>query len=70
MCLGLGERDAVIAIVEARDHAARVDVLIVGDWNGRDVAPNLGGNGELARRNVGIVGRLEVPRVVPVEVSG
>ena len=68
--LGLGERGAVIAIVDAGDHVAGCDVLIVGDRNGRDVARHLGGDGELPRRDVGVVGRLEMAGVVPVEISG
>ncbi len=44
-------------------------MLIVGDWNGRDIARHLGGDRELTRPNVGVVGRLEMAGVVPVEIS-
>jgi len=46
--LGQGQRDAVVALVDAGDHGAGRDVLIVGDGDGRDVARHLGGDGELA----------------------
>ena len=46
-----------------------VDVLVVGDRNGRDVARHLRRDGELARGDEGVVGRFEMAGVVPVEVS-
>ena len=63
------ERDAVVAIVDARDHVAGGDVLVVGDRHGGDVARHLRRDRELARRDEGIVGRLEMPGVVPVEIA-
>ena len=68
--MSLLECDAVVAIVDARDHVARGNMLIVGDRHGGDVAGHLGGDGKLARCNEGIVGRLKMPGVVPVEVGG
>ena len=59
--LGLVERDAVVAIVDARDHVARRDVLVVGDRNRGEVAGHLRRDGELARRDEGVVGRFEMP---------
>ena len=66
--LRLGERRAVCAIVNARDHPAGVDMLIVGDRDSRGIARHLGGDRELARRNVGVLRILEVAGIVPVEV--
>jgi len=54
--LGLIERDAVIAVVNARNHVAGGDMLVIGDGNGRDVAGDLGGERGLAGRDEGIVG--------------
>ena len=67
--LGLGKCEAVIAIVDAGDHGAGGDMRVVGDRNGGGVARHLGRNGELARRDESVVGRLEVPGIVPVEIS-
>ena len=55
------ERDAVIAVVDARDHVACDDVLVVGDRHRGDVARHLRRDRELARLDEGVVGRLEVP---------
>jgi hypothetical protein len=44
-------------------------VLVVGDRHRSDVARDLGGDGELARRDEGIVGRFEMPGVVPIEIA-
>jgi hypothetical protein len=67
---GLGECRAVSAVIDAGDHLACGDVLIVGDRDGRDVARHLRCDRELTRRDIGIVGRLEMAGVVPVDVSG
>ncbi len=67
--LRLFERDAVVAIVDARDDAARRNVLVVGDRDRGDVAGDPGGDGELARRDEGVVSEFEMRRVVPVKVS-
>ena len=68
--LGLGEGVAIIALVDLSDHVAFVDMLVVGDRNRRDVARDFGRDGELARRDEGVVGRLEMRGMIPIEVSG
>ncbi len=67
--LRLGKRDAVVALVDAGDHVAGGDVLVVGDRHGGDVARHLRRDGKLPRRDEGVVGRLEMPDVVPVEIT-
>jgi len=67
--LGLGERVAVIAVVDARDHLAGGDMLVVGDRDFREIAGHLGGDRELARRNEGVVRRLVMAGVVRVEIA-
>jgi hypothetical protein len=66
--LGLREGDAIIALVDAREHVAGGEVLVVRHRHRRDVARHLRRHRERARRDEGIIGRLEVPRVVPVDV--
>ena len=44
-------------------------MLVVGDRNRRDVARDLWRDGELARCDERVVGRLEMRRIVPVDVS-
>ena len=68
--LGLLEGDAVVAFIDLRDHAVRHDVLIVGHRHRSEVTAHLGRHGELARLDVGVVGRFEAPRIVPIEVAG
>ena len=63
--LGRGERDAVVAIVDAGDHVARRDVLVVGDRNFGDEARRLGGDGELTRGDEGVVRRFGNARHSP-----
>jgi hypothetical protein len=67
---GLRQRCAVIALVDLGDHAPLVDVLVVGDGHRGDVARDLWRDRELARRDEGVVGRLEMRGLIPVEVSG
>ena len=68
--LGLLERDAIVAIVDVRDHLFADDVLIVGDRHLGDVARHFRRDRELTRGDEGVVGRLEMPRIVPVEIAG
>ena len=68
LSLGRGERDAVVAIVDAGDQITRHDMLIVGDRDFGDEARRLGGDGELARRDEGVVRRFEMGGIVPVDV--
>jgi hypothetical protein len=63
------ERDPIVAVVDAGDHVATGDVLVVGDRNGGDVAGHLGSKRRLPCRDEGIVGRLEMLGVVQVEVA-
>jgi hypothetical protein len=58
--LRLGERDAIVAFVEAHDHAASGDVLVVGHEHVGDIAWHLRGDGELPRRDEGVVCCLEM----------
>ncbi len=58
--VGLLERGAVIPLVDLGDHGALLDMLVVGDRNGGDVARDLGRDRELARGDEGVVGRLEM----------
>ena len=67
--LGLFERDAIRAIVDADDHLAGGDMLVVGDRNRGDIARDLRRNGKLPRGDEGVVGRFEMGGVVHVEVS-
>ena len=67
--LGLLERDAIIAVVDAGDHVASGDVLVVGDRDGGDIAGHLWGERSLPRRDEGIVGRLEMLGVVQVDIA-
>src|SRR5947209_7273032 len=46
--LRLGERGAVVAVVDAGDHIPGIDVLVVGDRDGDDVARHLRGDRKLA----------------------
>ncbi len=70
LSLGLRERREVIALVDLGDHAALVDMLVVGDRHRGDVARDLWRDRELARRDEGVVGRFEMRGMIPVEVSG
>ena len=67
---GLGQRRAVIALVDLGDHAALVDMLVVGDGHRGDVARDLWRDRELARRDKGVVRRFEMRGMVPVDVPG
>ena len=69
LCLRLIERDAVIAVVDAGDHVAGGDVLVVGDRDGGDIAGHLWGERSLPRRDEGVVGRLEMLGVVQVDIA-
>jgi hypothetical protein len=69
LSLSLGERIAVIAVVDPRDHLAGHDVLVVGDRDRSEVTRHLGGDRELTRGDEGIVRRFEMRGVVPIEVA-
>ena len=68
--LRLVERGAVVTVVDAGDHGAGGHVLVVGDGDGGEVAGDFRGDGELPGGDEGVVGRLEVGGVVPVEIAG
>jgi hypothetical protein len=70
LSLGLLDGDAVIALIDARDRVAGGDVLVIRHRHCRDVARHLRRHRKDARRDEGIIGRLEMPRVVPIEVPG
>jgi len=67
--LRLIERDTIIAVVNAHDHVAAGDMLIVGDGHGGDVARNLWRDRKLPRRDEGIVCRFEVAGIVPIDIG-
>jgi hypothetical protein len=60
----------ISAIVDASDHISSIDMLIVSNRDRRDVTRHLGGDGELARRYVGVIGGLEMTGIVPIKVAG
>ena len=71
--LGLGgvDREAVVAVVDARQQIAGVDLLVLGDWNFDDVAGDLGGDDRRVGADIGVVGRdeeapLDEPVVAPI----
>ena len=70
LSLGLRERREIIALVDLGDHAALVDMLVVGNRNRGDVARDLGRDRELARCDEGVVRRFEMRSMIPVEVPG
>jgi hypothetical protein len=67
--LRLVKGDPVIAIIDARDHLACCNVLVICHRHGGDVARHLWRDGKLSSRDEGIVGRLEMPAVIPIEVA-
>ena len=67
--LGLLEGDPVVAIVNARNHAACGNVLVIGDGDLRHVTRYPWGDGDLARGDESIVGRLEMAGIVPVKIA-
>src|SRR5258706_408415 len=70
LCARLCKRDAVVAIINAGDHASCGNVLVVGDRYLTHVARHFRSNGDLARCDDGIVGRLEMPSVAPIDAAG
>ncbi len=66
----LGKCRAISTIVDASDHITSVDMLIVSNRDRRDVTRHFGGDGELARRYIGVVGGLEMKRIVPIKIAG
>jgi hypothetical protein len=66
----LSKRGTISTIVNASDHVSGVDMLIVGYRDGCEVTRHLGGDGELARRYVSVVGRLETTGIVPIKIAG
>src|SRR5260370_26678057 len=69
LCARLLERDTIVAVINTGNHGPRRDVLVVGDRHLRDVARHLRSDGDLARRDEGIVGRFEIGSVVPVSIA-
>ena len=61
----LGERDPVIAVVDAGDDLAFRDMLVVGDEHLGDIARNLRGDADRTRGDEGVVGGFEMAGVVP-----
>ena len=68
--LRLLERGAIVAIVDAGDHLAGDDMLIVGDRDLGDVTRHLRSDRKLPRGDEGVVRRLEMRRVIPVDIPG
>ena len=67
--LRLVERGAIIAVVDPGDHVAGVDMLVVGDGNGGDVAGHFRRQRGLPRGDEGIVGRLKMAGVIDVKIA-
>ena len=67
--IGLLERYAVIAVVDAGDHVAVGNVLVVGDRELRDVTRHFRGDGDLPGGDEGVVGRLKMPGVVQIDIA-
>ena len=61
--------DAVVAVVDAGDDVAGGDVLVVGDWDGGEIAGHLRGKCSLPRRDEGIIGRLEMLGVIEIDIA-
>ena len=71
--LGLGgvDREAVVAVVDARQQVAGVDLLVVGHRDFDDVAGDLGGDDRRVGADIGVVGGneeapLDEPVVAPI----
>ena len=54
--LRLRQRDVEVAVVDARQHLAGFDRLIVVDQHRAQVAGDLGGDGRVVRLHIGVVG--------------
>ena len=66
LCLGLIDRDLVVAIVDLGEQIAGFDMLVVGDRNVGDVASDLRGHRKAARGNERIVRGFEIPDLEPI----
>ena len=54
--LAVCTRQAIVAVVDAQQHIAGLDVGVVVEGDLGDVARHLGGQGGVARTHVGVVG--------------
>jgi hypothetical protein len=66
LCLGLIDRNPVVAVVDPRQRLAGIDVLIVGDGDIGDIAADFRRDGEAARGNEGVIRRFEMANVEPI----
>jgi hypothetical protein len=69
LCARLRERDAIVAVIDTGNHGLRRDVLVVGDRHFSDITRHFRSDGDLARCDESIVGRLEMGSVVPVDTA-
>jgi hypothetical protein len=67
--LRLLERRAIVTVIDAGNHIAGLDILVVGDGDGGDVARDFRRNRKLPRGDEGIIGGLEMSCVVHIEVA-
>src|SRR6202035_2906552 len=63
------ESNAIVAVVDAGNHVACGDMLVVGDRDGGEITGHLRGKRELPRRDESIVGGLKTLGVVEVEIA-
>jgi hypothetical protein len=64
--LRLIDRDLVVTVVDPRQKFAGVDVLVVGDRDGGDIAANLRRNPKAPGRDEGVIGRFVMTDVEPI----
>jgi len=62
-------REAIVAVVDFRDHVAGMHVRIVVDDDRLDIAGDLGGERRVLRADIGVVGRDEIAPGGPVVVA-
>jgi hypothetical protein len=67
--LRLIECRAIVTVIDAGDHIAGLDMLVVGDGDGGQVAGHFRGERGLPRGDEGIVGGLKTSGVVQVEIA-
>jgi len=61
---------AISTIVDASDQISSVDMLIVDNWDRRDVTRHLRGNRELARCDICVICGFEMTGTVPIKIAG
>jgi hypothetical protein len=67
--LGLGKRDAIVAVIEPEQHVARLDVLVLLDRHGGDIACQFGRDIGDVGLDIGVVGADHEAAVDPIVVA-